>query len=77
MKGEKKGRVDGELETYSEAPAVSRASNLTKLSVTANLGVIHWGHEKESLSLMESYLNVDTVGISTGYAEAALGLIHL
>ena len=38
------------------------------------------GHEKESLSLMQSYLPKDTAGTSSGYAEGgglyALGLIH-
>ena len=33
-----------------------RATNWAKLSATATLGVIHRGHEKESRSLMQSYL---------------------
>merc|ERR1719186_2070890 len=59
---------------------LSRATNWAKLSATATLGVIHRGHEKESLSLMQSYLPKDTTGTSSGYAEGgglyALGLIH-
>jgi len=59
---------------------LSRATNWAKLSATATLGVIHRGHEKESLSLMQSYLPKDTAGTSSGYAEGgglyALGLIH-
>merc|ERR1719369_553483 len=59
---------------------LSRATNWAKLSATATLGLIHRGHEKESLSLMQSYLPKDTAGTSSGYAEGgglyALGLIH-
>lgn len=59
---------------------LSRATNWAKLSATATLGVIHRGHEKESLSLIQSYLPKDTTGTSSGYAEGgglyALGLIH-
>jgi len=59
---------------------LSRATNWAKLSATATLGVIHRGHEKESLSLMQSYLPKDSTGTSSGYAEGgglyALGLIH-
>merc|ERR1719378_653494 len=59
---------------------LSRATNWAKLSATATLGVIHRGHEKESLSLMQSYLPKDSAGTSSGYAEGgglyALGLIH-
>jgi len=58
---------------------LSRATNWAKLSATATLGVIHRGHEKESLSLMQSYLPKES-GTSSGYAEGgglyALGLIH-
>ena len=46
------------------------ATNRAKLSATATLGVIHCGHEKESLSLMQSYLPNDTTETtSSGYAE--------
>jgi len=59
---------------------LSRATNWAKLSATATLGVIHRGHENESLSLMQSYLPKDSAGTSSGYAEGgglyALGLIH-
>ena len=43
---------------------LSRATNWAKLSATATLGVIHRGHEKESLSLMQSYLPKVTFGFS-------------
>ena len=46
---------------------LSHATNWAKLIAT--LGVIHCGHEKESLSLMQSYLPKDTTGTSSGYAE--------
>merc|ERR1712223_2374247 len=59
---------------------LSRATNWAKLSATASLGVIHRGHEKDSLALMQTYLPKDTAGTSSGYAEGgglyALGLIH-
>ena len=59
---------------------LSRATNWAKLSATATLEVIHRGHKKESLSLMQSYLPKDAAGTSSGYAEGgglyALGLIH-
>ena len=59
---------------------LSRATNWAKLSATATLGVIHRGHEKESRSLMQSYLPRDSGASSSGYAEGgglyALGLIH-
>ena len=58
---------------------LARATNWAKLSATASLGVIHHGHENESLALMQSYLPKDTAN-SSGYAEGgglyALGLIH-
>merc|ERR1719394_1259570 len=59
---------------------LSRATNWAKMSATATLGVIHRGHEKESRSLMQSYLPRDSGASSSGYAEGgglyALGLIH-
>merc|ERR1712227_1173371 len=59
---------------------LSRATNWAKMSATATLGVIHRGHEKDSLSLMQSYLPKDSTATSSGYAEGgglfALGLIH-
>ena len=45
---------------------LSRATNWAKLSATATLGVIHRGHEKESLSLMQSYLPKDSAATSSG-----------
>ena len=43
-----------------------RATNWAKLSATASLGVIHRGHENESLALMQGYLPKDTSGNSSG-----------
>lgn len=58
---------------------LSRATNWAKLTATASLGVIHRGHETESLALMQSYLPKEA-GPSSGYSEGgglyALGLIH-
>ncbi len=51
----------------------------SKFSATASLGVIHRGHVKDSLALMQNYLPKDSAN-SSGYAEGgclyALGLIH-
>ena len=48
------------------------------MTATASLGVIHRGHEKEALTLMQAYLPKESN--SPGYAESgslyALGLIH-
>lgn len=58
---------------------LARATNWAKLTATASLGVIHRGHENESLALMQSYLPKEA-GPSSGYSEGgglyALGLIH-
>lgn len=58
---------------------LARATNWSKLTATASLGVIHRGHEQEALTLMQSYLPKE-VGPSSGYSEGgglyALGLIH-
>eukprot|EP00795_Rhopilema_esculentum_P016345 gene16345-7737_t len=58
---------------------LSRATNWAKFSATASLGVIHKGHEKDSLKLMASYLPKDG-GSSSAYQDGgglyALGLIH-
>lgn len=58
---------------------LARATNWAKLTATASLGVIHRGHEHESLALMQSYLPKEA-GPSSGYSEGgglyALGLIH-
>merc|ERR1712088_86347 len=60
---------------------LARATNWAKLSAIASLGVIHRGHEKDSISIMQSYLPRDAGGSTgSGYAEGgglyALGLIH-
>jgi len=58
---------------------LARATNWAKFTATASLGVIHKGHEKESLKLMGSYLPKDG-GSGSAYQEGgglyALGLIH-
>ena len=58
---------------------LARAVNWAKFTATASIGVIHKGHEKEALHLMQAYLPRDS-GPSTGYTEGgglfALGLIH-
>merc|ERR1719334_961756 len=48
---------------------LGRATNWAKLSAIASLGVIHRGHEKDSLALMQTYLPKDSAGSGTGYAE--------
>lgn len=57
---------------------LSRATNWAKMTATASLGVIHRGHEKEALTLMQAYLPRESN--SPGYVESgslyALGLIH-
>lgn len=58
---------------------LARATNWAKFTATASLGIIHKGHEKESLKLMGSYLPKDG-GSGSAYQEGgglyALGLIH-
>jgi len=58
---------------------LSRATNWAKFTATASLGVIHKGHEKDSLKLMSTYLPKDSSGGSS-YQEGgglfAIGLIH-
>ncbi|KAL7631720.1 UNVERIFIED_CONTAM: hypothetical protein RMT77_017975 [Armadillidium vulgare] len=57
---------------------LSRATNWAKMTATASLGVIHRGHEREALTLMQAYLPKESN--SPGYVESgslyALGLIH-
>ena len=57
---------------------MGRATNWAKFSASASLGVIHRGHEKDSLKLMSTYLPKD--GSPGSYAEGGglfgLGLIH-
>lgn len=57
---------------------LARATNWAKLTATASLGVIHRGHEHESLALMQSYLPKESghSGYSEGGGLYALGLIH-
>jgi 26S proteasome regulatory subunit N2 len=58
---------------------LSRASNWTKFSATASLGVIHKGHLSQSMALLEPYLPQEGVSgseYSEGGALFALGLIH-
>ncbi|XP_062521379.1 26S proteasome non-ATPase regulatory subunit 1-like [Corticium candelabrum] len=58
----------------------AKASNWARFTATASLGVIHRGHEKESLNLMSTYLPKDS-GVGGVYTEGgglfALGLIHV
>ncbi len=55
------------------------ASNWAKFTATASIGVIHKGHMKESMSLLEPYLpqgGVNASSFSGGGSLYALGLIH-
>ena len=58
---------------------LAKATNWAKFTAVAGLGVIHHGHEAESLKLMAAYLPKDTVA-SSAYSEGgglyALGMIH-
>lgn len=64
-----------------------KASNWSKFSATASLGVVHIGHITEAMTLLEPYLPpnpssdvIDSMSSKGGYAEGgslyALGLIH-
>jgi 26S proteasome regulatory subunit N2 len=58
---------------------LSRASNWTKFSATAALGVIHKGHLEKAMPLLQPYLPQEGVSgspYSEGGALYALGLIH-
>jgi len=59
---------------------LSRATNWAKFTATASLGVIHRGHEREAMNLMNTYLPREGGGPTSGYSEGgalyALGLIH-
>lgn len=59
---------------------LGKATNWAKFTATASLGVIHKGHEKDSLNLMSTYLPKDAAAGSSPYSEGgglfALGLIH-
>lgn len=58
---------------------LARATNWAKFTATASIGMIHRGHHKESLKLLEPYLPKDGVAGSPyqeGGALYALGLVH-
>lgn len=58
---------------------MGRASNWAKFTATASIGVVHRGHMKESMSLLQPYLpqgGVSALPYSEGGALFALGLIH-
>lgn len=58
---------------------LGRASHWAKFTATASLGVVHKGHVKESMNLLQPYLPQGGISASP-YSEAgalyALGLIH-
>lgn len=58
---------------------LSRATNWAKFTATASLGVIHKGHLKEGLNLLEPYLPTGGAGgspYSEGGSLYALGIIN-
>ena len=58
---------------------LGRASNWAKFTATASIGVVHKGHVKESMNLLQPYLpqgGISTSPYSEGGALYALGLIH-
>ena len=58
---------------------LSRATNWAKFSATATLGVIHKGHVKQALQLLQPYLpqaGMSASAYSEGGALFALGIIH-
>merc|ERR1719228_310755 len=58
---------------------LGKAKNWAKFTATASIGVIHKGHHKESLKLLQPYLPQNGVSGSPyqeGGALFALGLIH-
>ncbi|CAM9245735.1 unnamed protein product [Chrysoparadoxa australica] len=58
---------------------MGRASNWAKFTATASIGVVHKGHVKESMNLLQPYLPLGGVSASPyseGGALYALGLIH-
>ncbi|CAB1113322.1 unnamed protein product [Ectocarpus sp. CCAP 1310/34] len=58
---------------------MGRASNWAKFTATASIGVVHRGHMKESMNLLQPYLpqgGVSALPYSEGGALYALGLIH-
>jgi 26S proteasome regulatory subunit N2 len=58
---------------------MGRAANWAKFTATASIGVVHKGHMKESMALLQPYLptgGVSASPYSEGGALYALGLIH-
>eukprot|EP00118_Oscarella_pearsei_P025711 m.308636 g.308636 ORF g.308636 m.308636 type:complete len:963 (+) comp44414_c0_seq1:75-2963(+) len=58
---------------------LGKATNWARFSAIASLGLIHKGHEKESLSIMSTYLPKESASASVysdGGSLFALGLIH-
>lgn len=58
---------------------LGRASNWAKFTATASIGVVHKGHVKESMNLLQPYLpqgGISGSPYSEGGALYALGLIH-
>uniref|UniRef100_A0A7S4DW45 26S proteasome regulatory subunit RPN2 C-terminal domain-containing protein n=1 Tax=Lotharella globosa TaxID=91324 RepID=A0A7S4DW45_9EUKA len=59
---------------------LAKATNWSKFTATASIGVIHRGHYKESLKLLQPYLPSGNAGSGSPYQEGgalyALGLIH-
>ncbi len=58
---------------------MAQASNWAKFTATASIGVVHKGHMKESMRLLQPYLSqggVNASSFSEGGSLYALGLIH-
>jgi len=59
---------------------MGKASNWAKFSATASIGIVHMGHIKKSIDLLQPYLpsnrNVSGSPYSEGGALYALGLVH-
>eukprot|EP00954_Amorphochlora_amoebiformis_P010347 808389-Amorphochlora_amoeboformis.AAC.1 len=59
---------------------LAKATHWSKFTATASIGVIHRGHYKESLKLLQPYLPQGNAASSSPYQEGgalyALGLIH-
>lgn len=71
----------GQVDTFlrDNLDWMGRASNWAKFTATASIGVVHRGHMKESMSLLQPYLpqgGVSALPYSEGGALYALGLIH-
>lgn len=71
----------GQVDTFlrDNLDWMGRASNWAKFTATASIGVVHRGHMKESMNLLQPYLpqgGVSALPYSEGGALYALGLIH-